>query len=148
MKEIFFESPSPDSKRMVIFEDNGTSAWLYLASAANYDVEKDAFVYSPLEPRAELNREGINQGEPPILISEYASDTAVIQIEDENELSILWSENGRNVAVFHNEEVIAAIYEDEKRGYSKALSKKSGFGKPWSEEKYQKYFPEPSGDFF
>lgn len=140
MNDIIFESESPDARKLAIFEDNGTSAWLYLASAASHNVEKDAFVYSPVAPRAELNRAGMQDGEPPILISEYASDDAVVEIQDENDLTILWSENSKSVAIFHNEDVLAAIFEDDDRGYSKALSKKCGFGKPWSEEKYQKYF--------
>jgi len=65
MKEIIFESESPDSKKLAIFEDTGSCAWLYLASSANHEVEKDAFVYSPQEPRSELNRSGMKEGDPP-----------------------------------------------------------------------------------
>jgi hypothetical protein len=36
--------------------------------------------------------------------------------------------------------VLAAIYEDDAQGYSKALSKRCGFGKPWSDQKFEKYF--------
>ena len=140
MNEIVFESENPDSKKLAIFEDTGSSAWLYLASSANHEVEKDAFVYSPRAPRSELNRFGMAEGEPPILIVEYASIDAVLSIEDENDLSIVWSDNGKSVALFHNADVRAAIYEDDDQGYSKALSKRCGFGKPWSDEKFEKFF--------
>jgi hypothetical protein len=140
MNEIVFESQSPDSRKLAIFEDNGTSAWLYLASSANHEVEKDAFVYSPQEPRSELNWSGMKEGEPPILVVDYASSDAVREIEDENELSIVWSQNGKSLALFHNADVLAAIYEDDDQGYSKALSKRCGFGKPWSDQKFEKYF--------
>lgn len=142
MQDIIFESESPDGRRLAIFEDNGSSAWLYLASASNHDVEKDAFVYSPQPPRAELNRDGMRDGEPPILTQEYASEHAVVDIEDEMALSIVWSDSGKSLAVFHNETVLAAIYEDEPQGYSKALSKRGGFGKPWSQSKFEQFFNE------
>jgi hypothetical protein len=74
------------------------------------------------------------------LIVEYASIDAVLTIEDENDLSIVWSDNGKSLALFHNADVLAAIYEDDDQGYSKALSKRCGFGKPWSDEKFEKFF--------
>jgi hypothetical protein len=139
MREIFFESESPDSKKLAIFEDNGSSAWLYLASARNHEVESDVFVYSPVEPDAELDRASIKQGNAPKLCLEYASGSAVFSPEDENDLSVLWSSNSKSVAILYRDEVLAAIYEGEKRGYSKALSKKCGFGKPWSDEKFAQH---------
>jgi hypothetical protein len=140
MNEIIFESKHPDSKKLAVFEDNGSSAWLYLASSASQEVEKDAFVYSPREPRLELNRIGMKGGEPPILVAEFASDDAVVNVTDENDLSIVWSDNGKSLALFHKADVLAAIYEDDDQGYSKALAKRCGFGKPWSEEKYKAFF--------
>lgn len=142
MNDIIFESKSPDSKKLAIFEDNGSSAWLYLASAKNHDVEKDAFVYSPQTPRKELNRSGMKDGEPPILIQEYASENAVVRIDDENDLSIVWSDNGKSLSLFYGAEVLAAIYEDDEQGYSKALSVRCGFGKPWSDDKFAEHFGE------
>lgn len=140
MTEIIFESEHPGSRKLAVFEDNGSSAWLYLASSASQEVEKDAFVYSPREPRFELNRSGMKEGEPPILVVEYASDTAVLNVTDENDLSIVWSDDGKSLALFHKADVLAAIYADDDEGYSKALSKRCGFGKPWSEEKYRRFF--------
>lgn len=102
MQDIIFESESPDGKKLAIFEDNGSSAWLYLASARNHDVEKDAFAYSPQAPREELNRTGMQQGEPPALTTDCASERAMLQVEDETELSIVWSASGRSIALFTN----------------------------------------------
>ncbi|MCP3664140.1 MAG: hypothetical protein GY696_16890 [Gammaproteobacteria bacterium] len=67
MEQIFFESESPDSGKRAVFEDNGASAWLYLVSSRNHEVEKDTFVYSPIEPDPELDRASIQNGEPPKL---------------------------------------------------------------------------------
>lgn len=140
MHQIIFESESPDGKKLAIFEDNGTSAWLYLASASNHEVQKDAFVYSPQPPRTELNRAGMKAGEPAILTREFASDAAVVHVADEHDLSIVWSDNGKSLAVYHREDVLAAIYEDDEQGYSKALCKRCGFGKPWSAAKFAAVF--------
>ncbi len=122
-----------------IFEDNGSSAWLYLVSSVSHEVESDAFVYSPLEPDAELDRKGIQNGVPPKLSAEYASSVAVLNPDDENDLSIQWSTNGKSVALFYKDDVLAAIFDGENRGYSKALSKRCGFGNPWSDEKFEQY---------
>jgi hypothetical protein len=140
MQDIIFESESPDGKKLAIFEDNGSSAWLYLASARNHDVEKDVFVYSPQAPCEELNRTGMQRGEPPILTTDCASERAMLRVEDETELSIVWSASGRSIALFHRDEALAAIYEDDDQGYSKALCKRCGFGKLWSDEKFAQHF--------
>ena len=143
MAEIFFEERNPVSGRYAILEDNGTSAWLYLTPQSGKGIEKDAFVYSPIEPREVLNKSEIENGKSPILTKNMSSASAVIENATRDQLSLVWSENGESVAVLYEGSPVAMIVEGERTGFSKSLSKDSFFGKPWEQGIYDRYFTHP-----
>lgn len=139
-EEIFISDNNPSTKRWAILEDNGNSAWLYLTKPGTQQPEKDAFVYSPIQPRAELNKNEIQNGEPPILTKELATKSSVILKAKSTEFSIKWSDDGESVAVIYLGKPISMIVKESKRGYSTSLSKESAFGKPWDQLIYDKHF--------
>jgi hypothetical protein len=140
MAEIFIEEKNTVSGRFAILEENGSSAWLYLTPSSGKGIEKDAFVYSPIEPHKELDKKSIEDGNPPVLIEGVASDTAVIKNVKKENISFSWSKNGESVVVLFNGNPIAMILESTKQSYSKALKKASFFGSPWDQELYNKVF--------
>ena len=140
MSEIYKKEKHPISGRLVMFEDDGTSAWLYLSSPSGEGIEKDAFAYSPIEPLEELNKSEIENGEPPKLIKSLVTPSSVIVGAIESDFSFRWSKNGESVALFHKGEAISTIYQNYKSGYSKSLSKASPFGNPWDNELYESEF--------
>jgi len=140
MAELFKDECHPVSGRCVILEDNGSSAWLYMTPKSGEGIENVAFAYSPIEPADELNKEEIAKGNPPALFKKLASDNAVIYSTKESEFSFKWSLNGESIALLYKDNPIAMIYEGNQRGFSKALSQKSIFGEPWSQDVYSSEF--------
>ncbi|GAB2894886.1 hypothetical protein GCM10027180_25930 [Microbulbifer echini] len=140
MAEIFIEQRNDTSGRFAIIEENESSAWLYLTPTSGKGIDRDAFIYSPIEPADKLNIDEIKDGGTPILTKSVASESAVLNNIGDSELSIKWSKDGHSVAVFYKNEAIAFIAGKEKSSYSKALSKESFFGKPWDQNVYRATF--------
>jgi len=137
--DICIKSECEDGSRSLIIEDNGSSAWAYLVDMRSGKLIKDAFLYSPIDPRDRLNEDEIADGTPPVLIKQYASDSAVIVNASEELFGILWSFDGNSAVILYDRKPISAIYESEQRGFSKALSIESGFGNPWSKELFDEF---------
>ena len=94
-EDIFITDNNPTTKRWAILEDNGNSAWLYLTKPATQQPEKDAFVYSPVQPIEELNIEEIKEkGTPPILTKALATASSVILNAQSGDFSFNWSQLG------------------------------------------------------
>ncbi len=140
MAELFKDECHPVSGRCAILEDNGSSAWLYLTPKSGEGIEKNAFVYSPIEPADELNKEELAKGNPPILYKKIASEDAIINSAIESDFYFKWSSNGESIAVLYKDKPIAMIHEEHLRGFSNALIQKSGFGVPWNQGVYSSTF--------
>lgn len=140
MAEIFLEQKNEVSGRFAVVEENGTSAWLYLTPTNGEGIERDAFVFSPIEPAEKLNIDEIKNGDTPILTKSVASEEAVIPNVGESDLSFKWSKDGHSVAILYKNRPLAFIKSKEKSSYSKALSKESFFGKPWDQNVYHETF--------
>ncbi|WP_156029285.1 hypothetical protein [Shewanella sp. 38A_GOM-205m] len=138
--DIFIEQKNEVSGRFAIIEENGTSAWLYLMPASGKGIDRDAFVFSPIEPAEKLNIDEIKNGDTPILTKSVASESAVITNVTESELSLEWSKDGHSVAVLYKNKPIAFIDSVQKASYSKALKIESFFGKPWDQNTYNEIF--------
>lgn len=140
MAEIFIEQRNKISGRFAILEENGTSAWLYLTPKSGKGIDRDAFVFSPIEPAEKLNIDEIKNGNTPILTKKFASDSAVIKDITESEISFEWSKDGHSVAVLYKNKPIAFIDSVHKSSFSKALKKEGFFGKPWNQDTYNEIF--------
>lgn len=140
MANTFVESCHPESARCAILEDNGSSAWLYLTPAGGEGIEQDAFAYSPVAPREELNRAAIEAGNPPILTRKYASSRAVLESPEEHSFQFVWSSDGESVALLCNGDPIAMVVSGYDKGFSVALVSESGFGQAWDQSVYEAVF--------
>ena len=133
------EFTNQTNKLSLVIEDNGNSVWAYLLSEENEFIS-DAFVFSPIQPLDVLNLEDIQNGNPPTLTKEYATEVAVKSDFQESDFEVVWSNAANDIAIIFNNSPIAAIYKDHKSGYSKSLIKTGGFGQPWCSDLYQKVF--------
>src|SRR3989338_625433 len=136
MADIFIEQKNNISGRFAIIEENGTGAWLYLTPMSGEGIDRDAFIYSLIEPAEKLNIDEIKNGDTPILTKAVASELAVITNANESELAFKWSADGNSVAVLYRDDPIAFINSGEKSSCSKSLSKESFFGRPWDQSLY------------
>ncbi len=140
-EDIFISDYNPSSKRYAILEDNGYSAWLYLTKTGTQKPEKDAFVYSPVQPIEKLNIEEIKQkGTPPILTKDLATKSAVIIDAKSNDFKFVWAVDGESVSVLYRGLPMAMIVKETERGYSTSINKKGFFSLPWDTAIYDKYF--------
>ena len=138
---LFLETQHGKSKRFALLEDNGSCCWLYLTTPDQTRPEKDCFVYSPIEPIDELNIDAVrNEGVPPILTKNLATDSALLTNANPTDFRLNWSADGESIAVLHKGVPVAMIVKDRKRGLSRALNKSSYFGEPWDQSLYESVF--------
>jgi len=117
----------------LIIENNGESIWAYLIDE-NQEMLKDVFLLSPIEPCEELDRDSIENGNPPCLIKSIASKLAYQPEVLETDFSVVWSSSCNSVLINFKNSALAAIYNNQESGYSKSLQTSSGFGEPWSQQ--------------
>jgi len=140
MNGIFVKFAHPDGRYYVVVEDDSRSAWAYFRDSEDESIAKDAFLYSPIEPISRLNKDEISQGIAPVLVKQYASNTAVLEGAKAELFGVEWSGSGESVAILYENKPLAAIYSSDRRGYSKSLSIESGYGNPWSTALYEEHF--------
>ncbi|ASM52179.1 hypothetical protein PESP_b0649 [Pseudoalteromonas espejiana DSM 9414] len=127
----------------VVIENDCTSVWAYQITSKEQDVAKDAFVISPIAPKEEFDYQSIKAGNPPKLVTKFASNRAYNESFNESDFSVSESKN-KDICIYFKNEPFAAIYADEPRSYSKSLSAVCGFGNPWSEKLYVSAFMQGS----
>lgn len=137
--ELFLESQHAVSRRFVVMEDDGTSAWLYLTEPETRKPVGDAWVYNriPAPPTSEIK--SYRGGPPPAAIG-YASDTALCDSPFEHEWSFIWASDGHAVAVAKQGVPVACIVADQKGGYSRELIKDGPWGHVWSDAEFKRVF--------
>ena len=96
--QLFLDSHHPTSNRFAIFEDDGTSAWLYLTEPGNLKPALDAWIYNRIEapPTSEIKS---YYGCPPPAAIGYASETALCKVPQAHDWQIIWSTDGQSVAL-------------------------------------------------
>ncbi|WP_370979718.1 hypothetical protein [Agaribacterium sp. ZY112] len=123
----------------VIVENDGFSVWAYLLNRDETGIEKDTFICSPISPDSVLDRKYIEEGNPPKITEEYATESAKIDDISRKDIYVKTTGEG-DFCILVKREAFAAIYKDEERGYSKAILKSGGFGNPWCSNLYEKTF--------
>ncbi len=63
-------------------------------------------------------------------MSEYASNKAVIAERYPDDFSFRWREDGKALAVYFRDEVLAVTSIEEKHGSSQAIGRSGPFGEP------------------
>lgn len=140
MEECLLKFDSPDGRYFVLVENDGTSCWAYLIESDSENILKDVFLYSPIEPQENFDKVAIAEGATPVLITKYASESAVIDSLDTSSIKVRWSSISGSFSIHYRDSPIAAIYADHQRGFSKALVGSSGFGEEWDENLYNQTF--------
>lgn len=138
---VFIHSYNEISGRCAILGKVGKTGVLYLSEEGSQKPVKDAFTYmqdSPVDK--ETWKENMKAGEPSALNTEIASETTVIPVAKDNELLLLWENNGQAVALLFKGKAIAFISLNEKYGLSKAVTKESSIVNPWNQGLYEQLF--------
>lgn len=139
VQNLFLDSQHSDSHRFAVFEDDGTSAWLYITEPNTQKPSADAWVYNRIAAPPAKDVKTFRGGPPPAAIG-YASDTALCQSPHSHEWSIKWAADGESVAVIKDGVPVACIVGDPKASYSRELIKDGPWGRTWSTSEYDRVF--------
>ncbi|CAG0944281.1 hypothetical protein ANRL1_01662 [Anaerolineae bacterium] len=136
---LFLEDQHPTSRRFAIFEDDGTSAWLYITKPDMQTPVADVWVYNriPAPPTEEVP---LYRGGPPPAPVGYARDTAFCRCPTAYEWSFIWSRDGESVAITKDGVAVACIVAAQKPGHGRELMKNGPWGNTWSEELFLSVF--------
>lgn len=139
--DFFLESYSDYSRRTAIFEDNGTSGWLYLTAVESSDIAKDAWVHNriPAPNPADISK---FRPEPPPAAKGYAGAGALCQDPKRHLWQLIWARDGNAVALLKDGMPVAFISESASKGCSRELLKDGPWGLAWSEKRYETLFPD------
>lgn len=138
-RELLFQDRHPLSQRHAVFEDDGTSAWLYLTRPAALQPVADCWVYNriPAPPASEI---GQYSGGPPPACREVAIDPAPYGGQYPPQVEFLWSTDGESVAVCVNG-VATAFIAGSQDGYCRNLLRTGPWGSPWDYRLFAGLFP-------
>ena len=130
----FLSERHPVSRRLAEFDDDGTSAWLYLSGVDGDRPEADAWVYNRV-PAPEPDQLERYRGGPPPAARGYAGAEALCE---QPEVSL-----GRAVVCRRScggraprRPALAFIPAGARRGHSRLLVRSGPWGEIWSEVAY------------
>ena len=138
--DILLSMQHLESKRWVIFEDDGDAGWLYVTGPDSLRPESSCFVYNRMQPPASIGREHPHEVAPPVTRG-YASSEAVVSFISEADLEVRWSPAGAAAVVLERGDPRAMVVVGEPLGWSKGLSRDGPYGHPWSPTNYERFFP-------
>jgi hypothetical protein len=136
LENLFLSERHHVSGRCGTFEDDGTSAWLYLSEADSPRVIADAWVYNRV-PAPLPSRVGSYRPGPPPAAQGFAGPEALCEEPSVYRWSLRWSSDGESVAVLRDGYALAFIARASKRGYSRMLATSGPWGSVWNEYVYR-----------
>lgn len=129
------DSVSNLSGRRAIFEDDGTSGWLYLTGPNDAKPVSDVWVHNRIEAPPTSEIASYRGGPPPAAIG-YADDTAMCQAVESHSWSLDWHQDGNAVSLSRDQIPVALVVAEERNGWSKNLLRDGPWGKVWSDNAY------------
>ncbi len=126
-----------------MLESDAGVVWMYLHDLSESCVIGDAPVCSlvPLISLAEFKQK-YQRGDTPPFVKEHSTNRAVIADISNDRIDVRWSEDGRSVVAFIDEEPFAMIVVGQKKGISKAISLNGPWGNPWNNKTFKNAFGE------
>jgi hypothetical protein len=128
----FLSEQHPSSRRHAIFEDDGTSAWLYLTAPDEPRPVADVFVYNRQAPTDRVDES--ERSRPPPIVKQFAAPGAVVDASRRSVWRFKWSADGNSVALVRDGVVVALIPSGRRRGYSSAVIAECPWGAPLRDE--------------
>src|SRR5678815_716236 len=93
----YISEQHPSSRRHAIFEDDGTSAWLYLTAPDESRPVADVFVYNRQAPADRVDDS--DRSRPPPIVKRFAAAGAVVDAPGHSSWRFRWSRDGESVAL-------------------------------------------------
>ena len=115
-----------------MFEDDGTSAWLYLTGANSEQPMADCWIYNRIAPPDPSEIKQYQNGPPPACTG-YASAADTVIDTNPPEVSFVWSKSGNDVSVRVNGVILGFISSQLTGGYSRRLLQNGPWGRTWNQ---------------
>jgi len=129
------------SKRSVVFDDDGTSAWLYLTRPNSEQPMCDCWIYNHITPPDPSEVSNYHSGPPPACVG-YADANDTFADTAPPDVSFVWSKSGNDVAVRINGVIMGFIAAQLSAGYSRLLLQNGPWGRVWNQAIYASLFGE------
>lgn len=126
-EDAFLSEKNPVSHRWAVFEDDGSSAWLYLTEPDSEEIMADCWIYNRVQNPLPANRYA-SEGIAPPAPANYIGDAAVMNAVDVSNFRFVWSEDGESVSFLDGNSLLGFIAAGQKRGYSRNLNKVGPMG--------------------
>jgi hypothetical protein len=132
----------PASRRWAMFEDDGTSGWLYLTEPGKRKPIADCWIYNRIPAPAPDDISSYrDRGGPPPAPEGYAGPDALVNaLPDKRSVRFVWSLDGESVALHINQELMGFIAQGVQRGFSKNLVEAGPWGRPLDSTLYAELF--------
>ncbi|WP_372720655.1 hypothetical protein [Novipirellula sp.] len=129
------ESLNDASRRVAVFEDDGTSAWLYLSGPNDRKPIADVWVHNRIgaPPTSEIKR---YRGGPPPAASGFTDNSTICHDPDAHEWTFTWRDDGDAVALHCDGTPIAILIASNRKGWSRNLKRDGPWGNVWDGSLY------------
>ena len=142
---MFVSEQHPTSRRFAVFEEDETTAYLYLTAPDGAKPIGDCWVYNriPAPERSEIEKYRVL---PPPAARGYVGPNAERPVPPEGAIKFLWSPDGNAVSVLIEGVPTGFLVfgEGGHGGYSLHLIKEGPWGRPWDEERFREVFEHPT----
>lgn len=132
---MMLESFDEQSKYVAVFEDDGTSAWLYLSHANDRKPIADVWVYNRVEAPPTSEIKNYRGGPPPAAIG-FADDATICRSLGNFDWTFAWYEDGRVVVLYRDGRAVAMLDASDGSGWSRYLLRDGPWGRVWDEDRY------------
>jgi hypothetical protein len=131
-EDLYLSVHLTQSNRTVVLEGDGFSVWIYVLNEQQEGVDFSGILCSlgKLSANEEEIQRFISEGNQPPLLAEYASEEAVINDLDPEDIRIEELDDDL-IMVYIEDEAYAQIQPLEKLVFTKALSQSSPYGEPF-----------------
>lgn len=129
------ESHNDASNRFAVFEDDGTSAWLYLTGANDRKPVASVWIHNRITapPSSQIKN---YRGGPPPAASGFTDDISICHDPDAHDWTFAWRDDGDAVVINCNGIPVAMLVASDRRGWSRNLKRDGPWGNVWDEKLY------------
>jgi hypothetical protein len=131
----FLSEQHPRSGRYAVFEDDGTTGYLYLSAPHVPRPVQDCWIYNRIPAPTSLAG-GERDAPPPVPASHCVPSAQQSEAPDPGRLQLQWSMDGESVALLLDGLPLGLLSAAEPAGYARYLTQPCPWGRPWDEACY------------
>ncbi|HBE70915.1 MAG TPA: hypothetical protein DDW52_22445 [Planctomycetaceae bacterium] len=120
------------SGNVVVFEDDGTSAWLYLLGRSDGKPISDVWVHNRVKAPNASEIKNYRDGPPPAA-SGFSDDSNICEAPELHDWTFVWRPDGEAVTLHRDGHPVALLLASQRRGWSRNLTRNGPWGNTWDD---------------